>query len=225
MMLLFVLLSLDLSCGIEAGYAAVGDFNEHLAYLTERANGLGWTGAFGSFDRFKYSPVLQCGLFAIENFSADIDIAFFYDQTGSDFGYSSAADTLHLTETWRYFSIPMKTNLCLDLGPVTFISGFVFTFTRLDISARANYPLSGSYPKNYSGMDMGMTAGLRKNAGRVSFSLFFRLARLDEFHRQDIYLYYLEPEGYIYEGEKVENSHSAALDFSGGGVRILYRIF
>lgn len=221
MILLYLLNMWPSWLGAEVCYIKIGDFNRHFIFLSEKATELGWQGNFGSFQNFRYSPALHCELFRIEDFSLSLGTGYFYDWATGNFSY----DTLSLEEEWRYRVIPIQLNLSLSLGYFDFYSGVEFMFANLGIDINANYPPYANYPLEFNSEDVGLFAGLAKRIRRFSFELFVRSISLDQFHNKDGFLYYRTTDGYIYQGPGVGESRNAILDFTGCGMRILYRIF
>lgn len=224
-MILLFISTLSISLGAEVGYLKIGDFNQHFRYLSQRAETLGWTGDFGRFRNLQYSPLLQCELFRIEEFSLILRTGYLFDRTSGDFSYLSNTDTFRLKEYWHYWAIPIQFDLCLSLKYFSFFTGIEFFFTNLDIKINKNYGLNPNYTQNFDSEDIGLVIGLTKGYGRFNFGLFFRTLPLDQFHNKDGFLYYSESEGYIYHGPEVFGGQGAVLDFTGAGIKILYRIF
>ncbi len=224
-MIFFLIGFLPFYIGLKINYCTIGHFNKHFQFLENRASMLGWNGDLGRFNNFLYSPTLELEFMKIENFSASLSVYYFRDKNSGEFTYHSLTDTLNLKEEWKYDRIPIDIKFNLNIGPVSFISGFEISYTKLNINAQSNYEMDDAYPKIFTSNDVGLFVGLSREFKKFKLEICYNYLLNDQFFNKDGYLYYNEEMEYIYIGPENHNNPSAVLNHSGIGIVFFYRLF
>lgn len=200
----------------------IKDFNDHLDFLTKRANELGWIGKFNKFRIYNLAPLFSITIYQnkTKDFKFFVGSSFLYDIAKGKFYYNKEGKEFKIDEKWIYYIFFLTPHWIKDFKYISFLMGYNILFTNLKIYIKSNFELEENYPKNFKGENLRIYIGITKEFKRLQIGLLGSKTVGGGIRR-----IYKSKEGYLYEGNYGNpGDRKAILTPSSFCLRITYKL-